>query len=308
VLWDQGTVRDLGRLPFPLDVSAVAYDINDVGAVAGTSYGTPYLDGRRIVTPSHAFVWQRGRMTDLGTLGGDNSAALAINERGQVTGWSETGEVGPGPKGPVPVVHPFVWDHGVMSDLGTLGATFSQGTDINNSGQVVGASSSAESCCSFLWQHDSMTPFSGLNPGDQTEAQAINDREDVVGSDDSVSPGPRPVLWQRGTAIDLTTAGPCPGFVGFAGVDINNRGDIVGNGPELRDVGQYRGNYQTAQICRDGGHSFLPAVGPLSGDNIAVRMNLRDEVVGVADLLTSDGSAFLAEHAAWWRPVQAGDR
>jgi len=302
VLWQEGTVRDLGTLPTPFDSRAEASDINDVGQVAGTSYGVPYVDGRRIVQPSHAFVWQHGLMTDLGTLGGLSSEAVAINERGQITGRSETGQFVPGSHGPTPVIHAFVWQAGVMTDLGTLGGTFSDARDINNRGQVVGGSNSVDAFGGYLWQRGSMTPFSGLNPGDQTEVGAINDRGDAVGTDDTS--GYAPLLWQRGTAINLSTAGPCPGFSGFP-IDINNPGEIVGYGSELRgDPPMMRGNYATPVICRDGVHSFLPPVGPLSGDNFPSRMNVRGEVVGRADLLTSDGSSFLALHAALWRPVQ----
>ena len=301
VLWDEGTVRDLGTLPFPFDSSAEASDINDAGQVAGTSYGVPYVDGRRVVQPSHAFVWQRGRLTDLGTLGGLYSQALAINERGQITGLSETGEFVPGPKGPLPVRHVFVWQNGVMTDLGTPGSDFSHPWDINNRGQVVGFASSADACCAFLWQRDSITPLSGLNPGDQTGVTAINDRGDAVGTDDSASYAP--LLWRNGTVTNLSIEGPCPGF--SAGpIDINNVGDIVGFGSQLRgDPPMMRGNYGTPEICRDGVHSFLPPLGPMSGNNSPRRMNIRGEVVGSADLLTSDGSTLLAVHAALWRPA-----
>ena len=102
-----------------------------------------------------------------------------------------------------------------------------------------------------------------------------------VGTDDTS--GYAPLLWQRGTAINLSTAGPCPGFSGFP-IDINNPGEIVGYGSELRgDPPMMRGNYATPVICRDGVHSFLPPVGPLSGDNFPSRMNVRGEVVGRAD-------------------------
>lgn len=36
----------------------------------------------------HGFLWSRGKLTDLGTLGGRSSDAVAINDRGQIIGWS----------------------------------------------------------------------------------------------------------------------------------------------------------------------------------------------------------------------------
>src|SRR5678815_2978607 len=60
---------------------------------------------------------------DLGTLGGTVTAAGDVNAMGQVVGFSMTGDG---------FLHAFVWDRGVMTDLGTLGGESSYATAIND--------------------------------------------------------------------------------------------------------------------------------------------------------------------------------
>ncbi|WP_261569472.1 HAF repeat-containing protein [Frankia gtarii] len=118
VLWDRGRAIDLGTLPGDTGSSAIA--INGVGQVLVSSFGESYSAflwqaGRRIplrvaggdVEPAdlndqgivcgtvtaprvggvtHAFRWQTGRLTDLGTLGGAYSGARAITPAGIVLG------------------------------------------------------------------------------------------------------------------------------------------------------------------------------------------------------------------------------
>ena len=96
--------------------------LNDRGQVVGINY----LDVGR----QHGFVWQRGVMTDLGTLGGGQSTYVSdINNRGQIVGWSQTAT---GDQ------QAFLWDHGVMTDLGTFGGADSDAARIDDRGDIVG--------------------------------------------------------------------------------------------------------------------------------------------------------------------------
>ena len=83
-------------------------------------------------------------------MGGAESFASALNDAGQVTGYSTTVRfLKP---------HAFVWlNNGQpMKNLGTLGGTTSVGNDINASGEVTGYSRLAGDSVShaFLWRND----------------------------------------------------------------------------------------------------------------------------------------------------------
>lgn len=142
-----------------------------------------------------------------------------------------------------------------------------------------------------------MTPLGGLSAGEATEAFAINDRGQIVGT-----AGSTPVLWNHGSVTDLTAAGPCPGYSASPN-DINNRGEIVGSGFEVRTVDGITGRFLTPEICRDRQHAFLPILGD-SAENNATRLSDLGVAVGFAVLRTDGG--FTAPHAALWRPVPTG--
>jgi len=140
VLWtDLGDMRDLGTLK----LHSQALGINNLGEVVGGSSDQENPFSERIGSENYntvfshscvAFIWtEKNGMAQLPMLGGNAGCAHAINDRGQVVGWSYTTEG---------KVHAYIWtSKNGIKDLGTLpGDGQSVAYGINNLGQVVGCS------------------------------------------------------------------------------------------------------------------------------------------------------------------------
>ena len=79
--------------------------------------------------------------TDLGTLGGPEARAFGLNDARQVVGWSNVSDTVDCPLESRPCRHAFVWESGVMTNLGILdGDEESVARAINNAGLAVGTS------------------------------------------------------------------------------------------------------------------------------------------------------------------------
>ncbi|GGL12063.1 hypothetical protein [Mangrovihabitans endophyticus] len=102
------------------------YDINNRGVLVGwaaTPGPTPYI------AFDHPFRWRDGTLTDLGTLGGDNGTASAVNDRGLIAGWADTADG---------ASHPALWRRGGAVDLTTAGlAAGDRITDIDLRGRLL---------------------------------------------------------------------------------------------------------------------------------------------------------------------------
>jgi probable HAF family extracellular repeat protein len=176
-LWDKDRMRDLGTLGGTLAVvgsfaSPGGGALNNRGQVAGTSNLSGDVNW-------HPFLWSRGRMRDLGTLGGSNGEAYWINDSGDVVGRTDI----PGSTNH----HAFLWRKGKMLDLGTApGWPCSTAVVINAREEVI----IDTGICGkgggpgYLWRDGVSYDLNGLVPADTKffigDVFFINDRGEIA--------------------------------------------------------------------------------------------------------------------------------
>ena len=84
-------------------------------------------------------LWRNGEIVDLGTLeGGFESFANAVNNRGQVVGFSLNTVPDACSLFVATQTRAFLWQDGAMQDLGTLGGPDANAELINDRGQIAG--------------------------------------------------------------------------------------------------------------------------------------------------------------------------
>lgn len=128
-----------------------------------------------------------------------------------------------------------------LTDLGTLGGTFSQAFGVNDKGWVVGFSTTEGDLGlhAFLWRDGVMIDLgtlAGSDPLPYSMALSINNRGEIVGFSETSIADPLgenfcgdflvclPAVWRRGVITTLPILG---GNNGVA-TDINGRGEVVG--------------------------------------------------------------------------------
>jgi uncharacterized membrane protein len=214
--------------------------VNERGQVAGWSYTntTPnpvatYDCGNNHVVPTtDPFFWENGKMTDIGTLGGNCGVVRGLNNRGQVTGFSYlAGDV---------LYHPFRWDRkGGLKELGLLGGNWGATYGINDAGDAVGWANAAGDVIfhAVLWPNGTTTPTDlGVTAGFATSlAAAVNSKGQILGcltSDPSGNCFPYnsdSFLWEDGDMVDVNTLVPPHPGVLLSGSEgyINDQGEIL---------------------------------------------------------------------------------
>ena len=232
-LWQRGKMRDLGTLGGP---DSWAVFVNDRGQVAGASYTSYVIDPLTGTPPVGAFLWENGKMKDLGSLGGDNGLIgaygiiAALNNHGQVAGNMEVAGN--------QFIHAFLWNAEKLADLGTLGGNYSFAEGINDAGEAVGVSSlpGDQTNDGFLWRNGVMTDLGTLGGDPCSAALSVNSRGQVLGASESAAGGcnewTTALLWENGgPSVDLNSLVPSGSGVDLTvALGANDRGEIVAGG------------------------------------------------------------------------------
>jgi uncharacterized membrane protein len=280
----------------------------------GWPMGTSFLSGN---TTMHAALWRNGNVTDLGTLGGPNSAVEWPVENGQgyVSGISETAHKDPlgestswschaflpdnGSSGDTCLA--FVWHAGKMHKLPTLGGNNGYGAGMNED-EVVGWAETkrhdptclAPQVLQFLptaWNATTRKaralPTLTLHGRREPDgaATAVNKEGDVVGisgiCDQAVGrfTARHAVLWKDDKPIELQTIG---GMSWNTPTAINDSDEIVGF--LNKDRRDRKGNPNFTSVIWTDPWSPPTKIGTLPGDKLSEPTSINDEgaVLGVS--------------------------
>ena len=303
VVWQNGLIADLGTLGGPN--SEALWPPSDTGLVGGfAESSTPDPTGNNWCGAGNVcapFLWQKGVMIPLSTLGGNNGTSNGMNNRRQVAGTAENATFDP--TCPQFLEHkPVIWKNGKIKELPTFaGDPDGEAYTINDHGQLVGTSGD---CFGYhhamLWQDGKAIYLGSLGGTERQRAFVINNRGQVVGvsglSGDALFHG---FLWQNGVMTDL---GALPGDVRSPALSINDGGQVVGAGFDAY------GN-QRACIWQNGGwidlNTLIPADSPwylLEADWI----NAQGQIVGAAfNLDSGEIHGFLATPTGTEMPAGA---
>ena len=171
----------------------------------------------------------RYTVTDLGSLGGEESAATALNNRGQIVGGADTAARG---KGPEYITYVFLWEKEKMRRLPALNGSHAYATALNDAGQMAGAYSPDPLKASFQAARFSGTQIKLLGGFPATvrgfslsQAESINAKGELVGVSNSQA-----FFWSQG---HLRRLAPPAGFRGSEARALNNRGESAGKGERL---------------------------------------------------------------------------
>ena len=187
---------------------------------------------------------------NLGTLGGTNSRASAINNTGETVGWSE---IRSGQR------HAFLYRAGVMHDLGALAGGRSEANAVNDAGTAVGFSTILSGDVRAVRWQGGVKKNLGTLGGRNSVATGINDDGVIVGYSQTKTGASHAFVWKNGVMTDIGTLGGTESRA----TGINAAGRVVGTSTTASGE-------RHAFAWKDGKFQDLGDHGTVSGEATAI--------------------------------------
>ena len=288
-----GRVTDMGALP-GANSSCEGFQTEGGLIVGGSENGL--IDPLTGWPAMEAVAWQNGKVTNLGTFGGNESYAIGANDRGQVVG--AAANTVPDPFsiffGWGTQTRAFLWTQSQgLQDLGTLGGPDAFAVNINDRGQIFGVSYTSDVPNSltgippfdaFLYEKGKMTDIPNGFGGTQTNPLGANNHGELIGNasfaDEQTS---HPFLWSKGKWIDLGTFG-----------------GTFGDPSSINDAGAITGHAATPDSAVHGflwKKGVLTDIGTVNGDDCSAGFSINSANQIVGQSFACDGSV---SHAFLW--------
>jgi probable HAF family extracellular repeat protein len=293
--FENGKVTDMGALP---GANSSCEDfVTDGGLIVGGSENG-LIDPLTGLPAMEAVAWPHGQVSNLGTFGGNGSFAIGANNRGQVVGAAANTVLDPFSIffGWSTQTRAFLWTQAQgLQDLGTLGGPDAFAANINDRGQIFGASYTSDvpnpltgipPVDAFLYEKGKMTDIPNGFGGTVVNPFGANNRGELIGNasfaDEATS---APFLWSKGEFIDLGTFG-----------------GTFGDASSINDAGAITGHAATPDSAVHGflwKKGVLTDIGTVDGDDCSAgfSINLANQIVGQSFACDgSDSHAFLREN------------
>ncbi|MHB1456523.1 MAG: hypothetical protein ACYC0V_06355 [Armatimonadota bacterium] len=244
---------------------------------------------------SSAFSSPRYNVVDLGTMGGNESAAFRINNNGQIIGTSETADG---------FFHSVLWSSGRMIDLTPLieadpknwsnSKLYSLGViGLNEAGMTSGTQRMEDGTMrAFLWNDSGLIGLGDF--GGDSIAWDLNNSEQVVGTV-TTPDGVKSFLWEKGSITEISA--PYSGSI--VAMAVNSIGQVTGNASVVRPHPTMQGLFENltyAFIWDKGEMRELPSLGTPFGAGLDI--NDVGQIVGVT--LAKKDNPPTPMHAALW--------
>jgi probable HAF family extracellular repeat protein len=227
------------------DGSNYKLTINDFGGIESYAFDTNnsnQIVGRNILTSGYekTIYIENGVVKELTALGGDGGTARGINNKGQIIGYVDSD----GALNDKFVNTAVIWEKDAtgtykLKNLGTFGDEQATLRDINDTGSIIGSTSSGSGTTAtstpFILRNEEFTALGSLG-GKTGSTNGINEFAQVVGASQIASGTNHAFVWNEGVMGDLNSLVTSPiTYNGAAvtlnsAVGVNNFGDIVATG------------------------------------------------------------------------------